>query len=198
MLVREVMSTSPVTVRRGSTVQAALQAMAAACVTALPVVSSQGRLRGIVSEFDLIRDRVPSDPRMHADVALDEPVDRHVLVDEVMTTHVLSVGPDTDLLDAVDLLTSTPIKSLPVVDHAERVLGMISRSDVVKALAGSDDDISRDVDAALVSAGLHDWWARVENGAVDLVAPDDAHDEAFAKVVAGTVPGVVSVRVCDD
>lgn len=198
MLVREVMSTSPVTVPRGSTVQAALHVMAEARVTALPVVSAHGRLCGIVSEADLIRDRVPGDPRLHATTHTDALLNRHELVEEVMTTHVVTVGPDTDVLDAVDLLTSTTVKSLPVVDRTGRVLGMLSRSDVVRSLAGSDDEIERDVDAALVSVGLRDWWVRVHDGAVELSGSHDEHECGLAKVVAGTVPGVVSVRLGDD
>src|SRR5689334_12405548 len=102
MLVREVMSTSPVTVLRGTTIHAALHALASAGVTSLPVVSTRGQLRGIVSEADLIRDRVPHDRRMHVLQSPSEVIDRHEVVDEVMTTHVVSVGPDTDIVDAVD------------------------------------------------------------------------------------------------
>jgi len=197
MLVREVMSTSPVTVHVGSTVQSALQTMASARVTSLPVVSRHGRLHGIVSEADLIRDRVPADPRMHATAHLDTLVDQHLLVDEVMTRHVVTVGPDTDMLDAVDLLTSTTVKSVPVVDKTGRVLGMLSRSDVVRSLAGADDDLERDVDAALVSVGLKDWWVKVQDGAVELTAPDGSEQRQLAQVVAATVPGVISVRFSD-
>jgi CBS domain-containing protein len=197
MLVREVMSTSPVTVLSGTTIHTALHTLASASVTSLPVVSTRGQLRGIVSEADLIRDRVPHDPRMHVLQSASEVVDRHEVVDEVMTTHVVSVGPDTDIVDAVELLTATAVKSLPVVDHTERVLGMLSRSDVVRSLAGSDDEIGREVDAALVSVGLRDWWVQVRDGAVDLVGPAGTHDEGTARVVAGTVRGVVSVRVRD-
>jgi CBS domain-containing protein len=197
MLVREVMSTSPLTVTGDRTVQSALHTMAEAHVTSLPVVSAAGHLRGIVSEADLIRERVLADPRMHATARLDDAGGWPAVVDEVMTPHVVTVGPDTDLLDAVELLTSTTVKSLPVVDRTGRVLGMLSRSDVVTALAGSDDEIGRDVDAALVTAGLHDWWVRVHDGAVELVAPEGAQDQGLATVVAGTVAGVVSVRVSD-
>ena len=102
MLVREVMTTSPVTVRPGTTVQAALRLVAEAHVTSLPVVNAAGKLRGIVSEADLIKDRVPSDPRLHELAHQGELPDHHEFVEQVMTPHVIAVGPDDDVVRAVE------------------------------------------------------------------------------------------------
>ncbi len=213
MLVREVMTTEPLTVPLGTTIQTALRAMASARVAALPVVTKGGTIRGIVSEADLIRDRVLGDPRSEAGGPFGssgrEPWARGHVVDDVMSTHVISVHPETDLAEAVELITSTTVKSVPVVDSSGRVCGMLSRGDVVRMLACADEDLERDVDAALVSAGLQDWWVRAHDGNVDLVPPDPApqgeaeaadqgHAASLARVVAATVPGVTSVRICVD
>jgi len=201
MLVREVMSDSPVTAPLGTTVQGALQVLARTKVTSLPVVSRRGRLVGIVSEADLIRDRVVTDPRLHEIPRGDDPaeaVDQHTLVDDVMTTHVVTVRPDTDLRDAVELLTSSIVKSVPVVDPTGRVLGMLSRSDVVAMLAHSDEDLEREVDAALTAVGLGSWWVRARDGVVELVPPEHTDQVTLARVVAGTVPGVTTVHVAPD
>lgn len=194
MLVREVMSTAPVTVPLGTPIQSALRVLADARVTSVPVVTGEGRIRGIVSEADVILDRVPTDPRL-CEIPHDvERPDRHVLVDEVMTHHVVSVGPDTDLADAVDLLISTTVKSLPVVGRGGRVLGMVSRSDVVRMLAASDDDLEREVDAALVNVGLVDWEVEADDGTVELTGPAGSGDCALARTAASTVRGVTSVH----
>ena len=71
-----------------------------------------------------------------------------------MTPHVVAVGPDDDVVHAVETMTSTTVKSLPVVDRSGRVLGMLSRSDLVRVLAASDADLRRDVDCALTCLGL--------------------------------------------
>ena len=194
MLVREVMTTSPVTVRPGTTLQAALQLVAEAHVTSLPVVNAAGQLRGIVSEADLIRDRVPSDPRLNELAHQGELPDHHDVVEQVMTPHVIAVGPDDDVVLAVETMTSTTVKSLPVVDRSGRVLGMLSRSDVVRVLAGSDADLRRDVDCALTCLGLRDWLVEVHDGAVDLTGPADPDAVDLARLAAATVPGVTSVR----
>jgi CBS domain-containing protein len=195
MLVREVMSTTPMTVSPGTPIKVALRMLMDAKVTSLPVVGQGDRLVGIVSEADLIRDRLVADTRLHEIPREDELVDRHQVVDEVMTTHVVTVGPDTDVMDAVELLTSTAVKSVPVVGRDGRVVGMLSRSDVVRVLAEEDVVIERDVDAALTSVGLRDWWVEVSDGAVQLVAPSADSSCELARVIAATVPGVTSVTV---
>jgi CBS domain-containing protein len=195
MLVREVMTTSPVTVRPGATVQAALRLVAEAHVTSLPVVNAAGKLRGIVSEADLIKDRVPCDPRLHELTHQGELPDRHEFVEQVMTPHVVAIGPDDDVVRAVEMMTSTTVKSLPVVDRTGRVLGMLSRSDVVRVLAGSDADLRRDIDCALTRVGLRDWLVEVHDGAVDLTGPSDPGAVDLARLAATTVPGVTSVRI---
>jgi Mg/Co/Ni transporter MgtE len=177
-------------------VKSALAVLASAQITSVPVVSASGKLRGIVSEADLIRDGVSADARLHEIPREDVLIDHHQYVDDVMTTRVLTVGPDSDLAEAVELMTSTGVKCVPVVSANGRVLGVVSRSDVVHMLARADHDLERDVDAALASVGLRDWLVEVNDGTVELVAPTRAVDDrGLARVVAGTVPGVVHVHI---
>jgi CBS domain-containing protein len=196
MLVREVMSNGVITVPLGTTVKSALSMLASAGITSLPVVSASGKLRGIVSEADLILDGVSADARLQEIPRETVLIDRHQYVDDVMTTRVLTVGPDSDLAEAVELMTTTGVKSVPVVTANGRVLGVVSRSDVVRMLARADHDLERDVDAALASVGLRDWLVEVDDGVARLVAPPrSVDDRGLARAVAGTVPGVVRVRI---
>jgi Mg/Co/Ni transporter MgtE len=159
----------------------------------MPVLDRRGRLRGVVSEADLIRDLVLADPRAHEVTIDDQWHDRPAVVADVMTPHAVVVRPETELARAVDLITSTTVKSVPVVDHDDRVAGMLSRSDVVRVLARADADLAREVNAVLASVGLEDWVVEVTDGIVTLSEPDDSTDRALAHLVAGTVPGVVEV-----
>ena len=120
----------------------------------MPVLGRRGRLRGVVSEADLIREMVPADPRAHEVPTDGQWHDRPRVVADVMTAHAVTVNPETDLARGVELITTTTVKSVPVVDHENRVVGMLSRSDVVRVLARGDDDLARDVDAMLASLGL--------------------------------------------
>jgi CBS domain-containing protein len=192
MLVRELMTPDPATVAPFTPVTTALRLLAEHGITSLPVLGSHGRLLGVVSEADLIRDRVRPDRRAH-ERPIDGGADVPRLVAEVMTTHPLTVHPDDDLADAVELLTSTVVKSVPVEEHDGRLVGMLSRSDVVRVLAREDDDLAREVHALLEAVGLDDWFAEVTDGSVSLIGPDDSPDRILAHLVAGTVPGVVEV-----
>jgi Mg/Co/Ni transporter MgtE len=139
---------------------------------------------------------VSTDARLHKIQREEFLIDRHQSVDDVMTTHVHQVGPDSDLAEAVELMTSTGVKSVPVVAANGRVLGVVSRSDVVTLLARADHDLERDVGSALASVGLRDWLVEVEDGIVELVAPVRAVDDrGLARAAAATVPGVAAVHV---
>ena len=75
------------------------------------------------------------------------------------------------------------------------MLGVLSRSDVVRVLAQSDDELERQVDAVLTEVGLGDWLVAVTDGAVHLNGPADSPYRGTARAVAESVPGVVDVQV---
>lgn len=142
MSVYEIMTPRPVTVRSHTTVRSALELLATHQVSALPVVDAHGRVHGVVSEADLIRDLVPLDADAVPAGCLP---DRPRYVEDVMTNHPVTVSPDDDIAAAVELITSTAIKSVPVVDAERHVIGILSRADVVRALASAGDPAIDDV-----------------------------------------------------
>src|SRR5204863_76015 len=83
-------------------------------------------------------------------------------VGEVMNRHAVTVRPDSDLADAVDLLTSIGVKSLPVIDDHGTVVGVISRRDVVRILAKPDSQIEAETDDLFRRIGLE--WSVVVRG----------------------------------
>lgn len=196
MLVHDVMTKDPVTVQSDTSVKEALVLLARHGVTSMPVVSSARQIRGVVSEADLIRESVARDSRLQ-ETPLDQGGDPMLprTVDEVFTPHAVVVRPDDDLATAVELMTSTSVKSLPVVDRKQRVIGIVSRSDVVRLLARADTTIEGEVDELLRSLGYPNWLVEVHDGVVEVTGPVDASETALARTVAGTVAGVVDVRV---
>lgn len=196
MLVFEVMTKDPVTVPEGTPVKTALARLAELRVTSLPVVGRDGKVVGVVSEADLIRELLARDPRVH-EIPPPRHTERPTVVDEVMTRHPVSVTPDSDLVDAVELLTSTTVKCLPVIDRKGTLHGVVSRSDIVRLLARSDDDIEREVDELLRSTGLEGWLVDVHDGSVELLGPDKSpnagSDATVVRLLAETVPGVLDV-----
>lgn len=193
MLVREVMSTPAITVAVDASVRDALRLLDEHAITALPVVDKDGAFLGVVSEADLVREAVLPDGRTHMipiQVTRAAPARS---VAEVMTRHALTVTSGSDLADAVDLMTSTVVKSLPVVDLGQ-VVGMVSRKDVVHMLARRDDSIEREVED-LVRRQDATWRVEVIDGVVVVAGPAGEHERRLAEVLAGSVRGVVAVCV---
>ena len=195
MLVRDVMTPEPMTVTPKAGVKETLTRLAHLGITSMPVVDERGRLCGIVSEADLIREAVARDPRAQERPITVEPLYPPRTVEEVYTRSAMSVRVHDDVAAAVELMTSTAVKSLPVLDDDNVLVGVISRSDVVQALAREDDVIAADVDDLLSSLGHADWLVEVRDGVVDVSGPSGAAERSLAHVVAHTVPGVVEVHV---
>jgi CBS-domain-containing membrane protein len=179
MKVSKVMNTAPVTVHPSTTVHTALALLAGNGITTMPVVDSRGRILGVVGEADLLdTDR------------------KKGVVGDVMCHHTVLVHPETDLTDAVKALTSAHVKSLPVVDAADQVVGMVSRSDIIRLLARGDSILQQDIIDAMCAAGLHGWQVAVHHGTVDLCAPrSEASDSDLAGHTAEQVLGVTDVQI---
>lgn len=192
MLVGEVMSRDPITVGPHTTIKTALGLLAEHRVTSLPVVIGTGEVVGVVSEADLIRELLARDPRAH-EIPREDTRSPSSTVGQVMSNHPVTVHPDTDVVQAVDLLTSTTVKSVPVVDHDGYLAGVLSRSDVVRLLSRADDDIERAIDELLRSTGLDGWLVDVQDGSVQLLGPERSKDTLLARLLAETVPGVIDV-----
>jgi CBS domain-containing protein len=144
--VRSVMTTPVVTVEPDAPVQEIARLLDEHKISAMPVVDSVGAVVGVVSEGDLIG-RAEEDRRARrswwlAMIAQGKTVDEEMLerlaperrtAREVMTTPVITVGPDTDIGEVAQLLLSHRIKRAPVVEEGH-IVGVISRADMVRAL----------------------------------------------------------------
>jgi CBS domain len=91
-------------------------------------------------------------------------------------------------------MTSTAVKSLPVVDEQQRLVGMISRHDVVHQLARAHGLIKESVDELLDELGLG-WLATVDAGVVTVEGPRSWREHELARTAAATVAGVRSVEI---
>lgn len=195
MLVREVMSSPAVTVRRTDPVRRAIRVLHAHDITAAPVVDDGDRLVGVVSELDLLRGEFEPDPRatVRPPAPAAGPLPRRVM--EVMTRDVVTVTETTDVTVAIDLMVGKRVKSLPVM-NGERIAGMVSRRDLMAMLARPDEDLRQEVEAALreqYPTGPS-WDVAVHDGVAELSGPFQEHAGHVADVLARTVPGIVRVR----
>lgn len=192
MLVREAMTSPAVTVRETATLKQAVSLLELHDISAMPVVDGRDRIVGVVSEADVIRDMVAPDQRSQAIPVRLTTAPFGALVADVMSTHPVVVDGDTDLAVATELMTSTAIKSLPVVED-DTVVGVVSRRDVIRMLARPDRRIEAEVDELFRQAGL-DWLVDVTGGVAVLEGPVDEADRDVARALTRSVPGIVEVR----
>ena len=187
------MTSPPITAVPDQTIKEAVRALDRHEITALPVVDERHRLVGIVSEADLLRGELISDPRAHARTTDDELETPSKTVGDVMTTGVLAVHESTDAADIARLMLDTGVKSIPVV-RGQRVVGIVSRRDLIRVLAVSDERIQDEIQRLLTEAGLEGWTASVTDGHVELAGNGSDRDARVAAILARTVAGVSGVH----
>lgn len=191
MLVRDVMSTPPVTVGTGTGIKEATQLLARHAITALPVLDRSGALVGVISEADVLQDAYLGENPIQEVSLRTSAGPRGIRVADVMNRHPVSVPADATVTEAVDLMIGTTVKSLPVVDHG-RVVGVLSRRDLVRELARPDELVEAEVDDVLRRSG-YAWSAEVDDGVVWLDGPATDAERALARELVARVRGVVGI-----
>lgn len=218
MQAKDVMTTQVVSVSETSTVYDVALTLLDCGISAAPVLDAKGKLVGIVSEGDLMR-RDESGTTHRRSWWLDMLTTRDELASQyvkehgrraadVMTRNVITVTPDTELSEVANLLERHSIKRLPVVEEG-RLVGLISRANLIQALAALHDRLPSETsadDAAIrdeVIARLRgEPWTPlllnviVKDGAVGLWGFVRSADEKdAARVAAESVRGA---RAVDD
>ncbi len=142
--VSSVMSRQVVSIMHHDTLHEALQLMTENRVAAIPVVDHNDRCIGILSTSDLIDVTREVDEELYQHEDDDSPrswlvgllADRlgHQQVESVMTETVATVGPDATVTDAAAEMLSHFVHRMPVVDETGRLLGIVSATDILRAL----------------------------------------------------------------
>jgi acetoin utilization protein AcuB len=131
VLVRERMSTQPVTVTSNTPITEALRIMRQGDVRRMPVMDEDGKLVGIVSEKDLLY-ASPS-PVSSLTVSEMHYLLSHLLVSELMSREVITVDPDTPVEEAARIMADYKIGGLPVME-GDHLVGILTETDVFTVL----------------------------------------------------------------
>lgn len=147
MLAKEIMTANVITVTPETNVTEVARLLVEHKVSGLPVVDGEGKVVGMVSEGDLIY----QDKKLHTPafleilggvIYLENP--QRVLQDlqkmtavkvkQVMTPKVHSVKEETPVEDVATIMVERQVNRVPVVDGKGRLVGIVSRQDIVKAM----------------------------------------------------------------
>jgi CBS domain-containing protein len=195
MKASEIMTRDVATVHTATSVRHAAELLTERGVTSLPVLDDDDRVVGIVSEVDLIRDRMPHDPRSHLRPEAHEQPDPARLVRDVMSDVVVCLGENADVADVAALMLDNNVRAVPIVNGAD-LLGIVSRRDLLRTLLRDDDAIRTEVTTRLADyAGQSGRWkVDVNDGIVAISGRFGGPSEEIVTVLARTVPGVVRVH----
>ncbi|MFF3087169.1 CBS domain-containing protein [Streptomyces nojiriensis] len=189
--VEDVMTHAVVSVERGTAFKDIVEALRMWNVSALPVVAQNGRVVGVVSEADLL---------LKAQGPGTAPGTAHdTTAEQLMTRPAVTVTGEATIPAAARLMARGHLKRLPVVDGDGRLVGVVSRGDLLKVFLRPDRDIGAEVRELiayqLIPHGSGEVYVHVANGIAYLHGslPDPTMADVVVRA-AGTVPGVVDVK----
>ncbi|WP_335939597.1 CBS domain-containing protein [Streptomyces sp. PTD5-9] len=124
--------------------------LAANDVTAVPVVDEQDRPIGVVSEADLLRKSADrADPSGLVPVPHLEAWERAkaegARAEELMSAPAVCARPEWTVVEAARLMETDHVKRLPVVDETGKLLGIVSRSDLLRVFLRRDEAIREEI-----------------------------------------------------
>lgn len=217
MQARDIMVSPVVTVSPHASVQQVAKILLERRISAVPVVDSDNKLLGIVSEGDFMHRVESGTERTYswwlgwitgdAELATDYVRSHSVKVQDVMTHDVATALPETPLNDIAMLLEERQIKRVPIVNGEGQLVGIVSRSNLLQAIASARPKLEISLPDAAIRKRFFDElkkqpWAHtltvnatVQDGVVDLwgFAPSTAERTAI-RVAAEAIPGVQAVN----
>lgn len=217
MLAKEIMTTNVACARADQSIHEVAHVLLERSVSALPVVDDDGRLIGVISEGDLLR-RVETGTERKQSWWLDMLVSSEeksrdylkshaVHVRDVMTKDVITIDEETPVSEIAGIIEENRIKRVPVL-RGERLVGIVSRADIIRMLAvrhvpitaPAEDDLAlresvlnaiREVDGksspyinALVQDGVVHLWG---------LAQSPTHKDAV-QVAVENIPAVKALQ----
>jgi CBS-domain-containing membrane protein len=201
--VRDVMSTDVVTVGKSTSCKRVARIMAERKVNAVPVVTDGGQVLGMVSEADVLRKQERAFSRLAAGLPRRTRRERAQAkarsAAQLMSSPAITIHPDAPVGAAARLMNGHRIRRLPVVDPSGKLIGIVSRRDLLSVFLRPDEEIADEVRAVLGGILLEqpgNAEVTVRDGVVNL-SGSLARAELIpvAEHLAAGVDGVVAV-VC--
>lgn len=193
MRAKDIMSTPVITVSPETRLKRLAALLVHREIGAVPVVDQREELVGIVSETDLVPLESTPDPRS----GIVSPRWRRFRVPrtagDLMMRDVVALPEEADVAEVAHLMLEKRVRHIPIVQD-KRVVGIVSRRDLLKILARTDAEIGRDVERVLRDVVIGGrYQASIADGVVTLTGPRDTKDRRLAEMLTRSVPGVIEV-----
>lgn len=176
-VVRDVMSAHPISVRKTASFKEIAALLREYRVSALPVLEYDGSVIGVVSEADLLAKEALNDEHHGVRGLIAGLVHREafrkaagVTAGNLMTSPAVTVGTDDSVERAARLMYTHGLKRLPVVDVVGRLVGIVSRTDVLAVFDRPDEEIRLEIIGQVIPRlSEPSWyWVQVKDGIVTL------------------------------
>jgi CBS domain-containing protein len=177
-LVKDLMTTPVVTVGPATPFKEIVARLAEHRVSALPVVDDAGLVLGVVSEADLLLKEEFPDPDQNIPLfwtrrrRLEREKAAASTARDLMSVALVSISPDATVPEAARRMHTANVKRLPVIAEGGRLVGIVSRADLLKVFNRPDGDIHREImDEVIVGEFMMDpsrFFIHVDDGVVVL------------------------------
>lgn len=114
-------------------------------ISGLPVIDADDKVLGVLSGSDLVR------VQAYRQGSAPPPA---LTAEDVMSSPAITVHPEQTVPDAARLMERRGVERLPVVDEADRLIGIATRRDLLRVFLRADDDIRRQVTGDIVVGAL--------------------------------------------
>lgn len=197
MRVLDVMTSPPISVGPDTPLKEVAKLLVEHRITGVPVVES-GSVLGVVSQADIVVGEQQAEEEFVHPARLARLRRRLAVRDrrkarDVMTSPAVTVDPWTSAVGAAWAMTQHDVSRLAVVED-DRLVGVVTRSDLVRAFARSDDQVRREIVEEVLPAlaiSPNDVEVTVANG--EVVLRGEVEDELEARCLPHAVRGVLGV-----
>ncbi|WP_137231145.1 CBS domain-containing protein [Streptomyces sp. BPSDS2] len=200
----EVMTHRVVTVSPATLFKEIVRLLAEHDISAVPVVDEDRRLLGVVSEADLLRDtaELPDLEGRWAGIRMlsqERGLPEAETAADLMTSPAVSAQPGWNLVETARTMHRKEVKRLPVIDETGRLVGVVSRTDLLRPFLRGDaairDEIEHDVLADTLRLAPETLRVTVDDGVVTLTGRvDERADIPVIVRLCRSVDGVVALH----
>ncbi len=202
MQVEQIMTRDVATISSGESLKDAAAVLLERKVSGLPVLDTEGNLVGIITENDILHQENRKHPALTLSSFFKSVEDPAMTVSDAMTKKVKTIKPTADHSKAARKMETANIKRLPVVDQSGKLVGILSRSDILKVFARDDSEIGSEIRSDVIERIL--WLdpnglnVEVSKGLVHLSGSVPTRsDRRILEEMSRRIDGVIEVNAED-